>query len=121
MAARRYQDVAHQRRPVHRSKCKRKRRDRIERLEYIALASHYGPAKRGIEEMFLYQPPRQQFSRLIVAVIFDKKSLRYPVLELICIRQRRIGIEANKIREIIYAGNVAIGNYRLDGMLVSPF
>src|SRR5690242_20078182 len=67
--------------------------------------------------MLLVNPPGNELLWLIVA-IFPVQALREPVLHFIGVRDGGVAIEADEISKIVYSRDVAVSDFRLDGVLV---
>ena len=68
--------------------------------------------------MVLDQFPGKKIDRLIVA-LFQVEVLGDSVLELVGVCNCGVAVEADKIGEIVHAGDVAVGDQRLDGVFVA--
>jgi len=101
--------------PVARTEGESKGRNRVEGQEHIALAIRDGAAEGGVEVMLLKNAPGEKLLRLVVAS-FGEEPLGDAVFEFVGIGEGGIGVEANQIREIIYAGDIAVGDGGLDGV-----
>jgi len=111
-------DVADDRRPISGSEGERERRNGIERLQDVSLPVNDGATERGIEIMFLNQPPGNEFARLVVAV-FKEEPLRDAVFDFAGVAQCGVGIEADEALEIVDAADLAKRDVGLDGVLVA--
>src|SRR5882724_3663805 len=111
-------DVADDGRPIAGPEGKRERRDGVESLKNVALAVHDGAAKGWIEIMFLKDAPGQEFPGLVVAFL-QEQPLRETILDFIGVGDRGVGIEADEVGKIVYAGDVTVGESGLNGVLVS--
>ena len=114
-AARSDPKIADNGRPVARTECKGKGRNRVEGQEHIALAIDYGTAEGGVEVMLLKNAPGEQLLGLVVAS-FGEEPLGDAVFDFVGIGQGGVGVEADEVREIIYARDIAIGDGGLDGV-----
>src|ERR1700738_2862033 len=103
--------------PVSRSAGKSEWRNRIQRLEDVACTGNNCAAERRIEVMFLRDAPGKKLGGVVVAV-FHKKTLRNAVLDFIGIGDRGIGVEANEVRKMVYAGHVTVRSVGFDGVFV---
>ena len=112
-------EVAENRSVIARPESEREGRERAESLKNVALPVNNSAAKSGVEEMFLRHAPGEKFLRLILSG-FDEQALGDSVFDLVGVRECGVGIEPDKIRKIVNAGDVAVGNFRLDGMFI-PF
>src|SRR5579859_187357 len=104
---------------VARSQSESKGRDRVQGVEDVALAVENCAAKGGIEIMLLHQTPGKQLLGLIV-VRFHPQALSNAVLHFIGVGAGGIGVEADELLKIIDAGDVAIDDFRFNGVLVAP-
>ena len=111
-------EIADDRRPVAGTESKCERRDGVERLEHVALAVDDGAAKGGIKVVLLNDAPGNELLRLAVAV-FAEEPLRKAIFDFAGVGKSGIGIEMNKVGEMIHPGNVAVGEGRLDGVFVA--
>src|SRR5947207_714490 len=111
-------EIADDRRPVAGTESKCERRDGVERLEHVALAVDDGAAKGGIKVVLLNDAPGNELLRLAVAV-FAEEPLRKAIFDFAGVGRSGIGIEMNKVGEMIHPGNVAVGEGRLDGVFVA--
>src|SRR5882724_12463665 len=111
-------DVADDRRPISGSEGERERGNGVERLKNVSLSINDGATERGIEIMFLNQPPGNEFVRLVIAA-FQEEALRDAVFDFAGVAQGGVGIEADEALEIIYAADVAKRDVGLDGVLVA--
>ncbi len=68
--------------------------------------------------MLLNDAPGNELLRLAVAV-FAEEPLRKAIFDFAGVGKSGIGIEMNKVGEMIHPGNVAIGEGRLDGVFVA--
>src|SRR5712692_6292906 len=84
----------------------------------VSLPGDDRAAKRGIEKMFLQQAPGDKFLRLIVTTLHPE-ALRNAVFHFIGVAERGVRVEADELREIVDAGDVAIGDGRFDGVLIA--
>ena len=89
----------------------------VERLEDIALAVYDGAAERRIKIVSLQNAPGEQLLGLAVAG-FDEEPLGDAVFDLAGVRQGGIGIEANKIRNVVYSAYVVVRDCRFDRVFV---
>jgi len=61
---------------------------------------------------------RRGIDGLVVAV-FDVEMLGEAVFEFVGVGEGGVAVEANEIGEVVHAGDVAIGDGRLDGVFVA--
>src|SRR5439155_22330618 len=93
-------------------------RYRVERLEHGALAVDDSGAKGAIKVVLLNDAPANELLTLAVAVIAEE-PLRKTIFDFAGVCKSRIGIEMNKVGEMMHSGNVAVGERRLDGVFVA--
>src|SRR5258708_6550010 len=67
--------------------------------------------------MLLDHAPGHELSWLVF-VMFNKKPLGDAVLDFVGVGKRGVGIEADEALKIVDAADEAVGNFRLDGVLV---
>jgi len=111
-------DVADDRRPISGSEGERERGNGVERLKNVSLSINDGATERGIEIMFLNEPPGNEFVGLVIAA-FQEEELRDAVFDFAGVAQGGVGIEADEALEIVDAADVAKRDVRLDGVLVA--
>src|SRR5690348_10125086 len=114
-AARSDLEVADDGRPIARAEGESKGRDGIERLQDVPLAFQDGAAEGGVKVMLLQNAPGDKLLRLIIACL-GKEALREAIFDFIGVGQRRIGIEADELGEVVHAGDITIIDDRLDGV-----
>src|SRR6202047_702390 len=112
-------EVADNWRRVARSESEGERRDGVESFENVSLAGDDGTAERGIEIMLLQQAPGDELLRLVLTG-FPPEALRDAIFDFVGIGASGVSIEADKLQEIIDAGDIAIGNVGLDGVFIAP-
>ena len=118
VAAGRDFEIADDGRPVARAEREGEGRDGVERFEDVALAVNDRATERGIEIMFLVNAPREEFLWLVITG-FAEEALGDAVLDFVGVGERGVGIEADEVGEIVDAGDVAVGDDGLDGVLVA--
>src|SRR6266850_3871298 len=112
-------DVADDGRPVAWTEGKRERGDGVESLKNVALAIYDSTTKGRVEIVFLKDGPGQEFLWLVVTFL-QKKPLSEAILDFIGVGDRGVGIKADEVGKIVYAGDVSVGEGRLNGVLVAP-
>src|SRR5262249_22629407 len=117
-STRREFQIADNGRPVAWSGGESKGGNRVEGFENNALARNQRAAEGVVEEMFLYQIPGKKIDGLVLAG-FDKKALGYAVLDFVGVGKRGVAVEADKVGEIVDAGDVAIGGKGFDSVFVA--
>ena len=110
--------IADDGRPVARAEGEGEGGDGVESFEDVALAVDDGAAESGIEVMLLENAPGEEFLGLVVSG-FGEEALGDAVFDFVGVGESGVGVEANEIGEIVYAGDVAIGDRRFDGVLVA--
>ena len=69
--------------------------------------------------MLLHESPGKEFLGLIVAG-FHPETLRDAIFDFVRVGAGGVGVKADELEEIVDAGDIAIGDVRLDGVLVPP-
>jgi len=77
----------------------------VQRREDVALPVDDSAAKCGIKVVLLHDAPGNQFLRLAVAV-FPEEPLCKAIFDFAGVGKSGIGIEPDKVCEVIYAGDV---------------
>ena len=67
--------------------------------------------------MLLKNAPGEELLRLVVAR-FGEEALRDAVFDFVGVGQSGVGIEADEVAEVVYTGDVAVGDLGLDGVFV---
>src|SRR6266478_1881342 len=116
-AARSDPKIADDRRPVAGSEGKGERRDGVQRREDVALPVDDGAAKCGIKVVLLHDAPGNQFLRLAVAV-FPEEPLCKAIFDFAGVGKSGIGVEPDKVCEVIYPGDVTVSKSGFDGVFV---
>src|SRR6266850_2212918 len=111
-------DVADDGRPVAWTEGKRERGDGVESLKNVALAIYDSTTKGRVEIVFLKDGPGQEFLWLVVTFL-QKKPLSEAILYFIGVGDRGVGIKADEVGKIVYAGDVSGGESGLNGVLVA--
>src|SRR6266852_236627 len=117
VAARSDLEIADDRRPVAWTESESERRNRVECLENIALAVDDGAAKGGIKIVLLDDAPGNELLRLAVTVL-PKEPLRNAIFDFAGVSKSGIGIEPDKVGEMIHAGDITVGQRGFDGVFV---
>src|ERR1700722_17337003 len=112
-------EIADDRRPVAWTESEGEWRDGVEGFEHISLAVRDSAAERRIEIVLLKNAPGEELLRLVVAG-FGEQPLSDAVFDFVGVGESGVGIEADEVSEIVYAGDIAVGDRRFDGVLV-PF